>query len=275
MRALLAIASLALLTTALAGCANEDPERFPDGLTDSSPSRSVTGSASSAPSGNSSASATSTSTTSPSQNATASNGTNQPPTGVINVTINGTMAHFNLTGSDPDGDQLAWTLDFGDGNATNGTSLPASVPHNYTAAGNFSVNYTLSDGLNSTSYPFNITVGGAGGSTGVVVTGSTSQPGNPTTSAVTGANGCVGFNTGENGVDCVFGEIPAGLDGKPFVLVATTGAADYELWDSCAPTGTAVQGFGGAHEGELPAGVGCVIMWEYGTATGTFTFTVG
>lgn len=99
-------------------------------------------------------------------------GENQAPVGAITATISqGTVpvqVNFTLTGSDPDGDKLTWNLDLdGDDKADkSGEELPATISHNYTAAGTFNVTYTVSDDqLRSTSYrlPMNLT-GSAGAS---------------------------------------------------------------------------------------------------------------
>lgn len=90
---------------------------------------------------------------------------NLPPTGTLNASLtNGSIplaVNFTLTGSDLDGDPLNWTLAFGDGNSTNGTSLPATVPHNFTASGSFNVTYTLTDGFEQKAY--NLTINATGG----------------------------------------------------------------------------------------------------------------
>lgn len=71
------------------------------------------------------------------------------------------LVNFTLDGQDADGDALNWTLSFGDGNQTNGTQLPTTVAHNFTASGAFNVTYTLTDGRNSTVY--NTRINGTGG----------------------------------------------------------------------------------------------------------------
>jgi PKD repeat protein len=43
-----------------------------------------------------------------------------------------------------------WDLLFGDGNKTNGTSLPSSVKHQYSKGGNFTAQLTVTDGKDST-----------------------------------------------------------------------------------------------------------------------------
>lgn len=104
---------------------------------------------------------------------------NRPPVGSAGVALNGTSATFTLNGTDPDGDALNWTLAFGDGNSTNGTSLPANATHDYGASGVFNATFTLGDG-NLTSV-YNLTVN------------ATTLPGGPTQGPVqlTGEVMCV------------------------------------------------------------------------------------
>ena len=151
------LASLTFLALAFAGCSGDGGGDGDDSTSSSSSSSrsssSASGTASS--SGSSSGSASSTTSGSPA---------NQAPTGSISASVNGTQANFTLAGSDPDGDLLSWSLAFGDGQSTNGTDLPASVLHTY-AAGDFTANFTVSDGGESISYDVAVTIaaGGAGG----------------------------------------------------------------------------------------------------------------
>lgn len=83
---------------------------------------------------------------------------NLPPTATVIAAVNGTEAAFTLNGTDPDGDNVTWTLHFGDNTtAANGTTLPASVNHTYAAPGNYSANLTVSDGNLTNSYTVNVT----------------------------------------------------------------------------------------------------------------------
>lgn len=125
-----------LLVTSLAGCLAGDPQ-----------STTSTETQSSAPS----TTATTTTSGPPSVTPTNPSGSpNAPPTANLTSDVpNGTVplnVTFSLSGTDEDGDALTWTLDFGDGNETNGTSLPVAVTHQYTYAQNFSVNFTVTDG---------------------------------------------------------------------------------------------------------------------------------
>lgn len=69
--------------------------------------------------------------------------------------VNGTAPFnvtFNMTGSDPDADNLTWTLD-ADGDEVmeaNGTTLPANFTHTYSLNGTFNATFTVSDGTNAT-----------------------------------------------------------------------------------------------------------------------------
>lgn len=61
--------------------------------------------------------------------------------------VNGTAplaVAFNVSAADASAN-ATWELDFGDGNQTNGTALPATANHTF-AAGNFSVVLTIMDG---------------------------------------------------------------------------------------------------------------------------------
>ncbi|HJQ93604.1 MAG TPA: PKD domain-containing protein [Candidatus Thermoplasmatota archaeon] len=140
MRTLLAIASLAFLTVAFAGCA-EDAERYPDGVPQSSTSRSssATGSATTTSTGSSTGTSTGPS----------GNGTNQAPTANLTAApLNGSSplnVTFSIDGDDADGGNLTWSLALGDGNRTNGTSFPATFNHTYNQTGNFTAILTVSD----------------------------------------------------------------------------------------------------------------------------------
>ncbi len=161
MRPLLALACLALIAATLPGCL-EDAERYPNGVsTSSSTSLSATGGSTSTATGSRSATGSSTG---PAGNATDSNATNQSPVAGMTATpTNGTApinVTFQLSGSDPDGDPLNWTLTFGDGNHTNGTALPTSVVHQYASKGNLTAVFTVSDGQASARERVNLTIAG-------------------------------------------------------------------------------------------------------------------
>ena len=278
MRTWALLAALLLGTMVLAGCSDDD-----DGGAE--PTTSTSSTATPGPT------STSTTTTASSSTGTTTQPPVPPPGEPDNSAPAGSLAavpahnmtrtvNFTLDGSDPDGDNIVWDLFYGDGQSANGASFPANLTHQYPANGTYNVTFTITDGRLQTSY--NVTVnatagapGGGGGATGAVITGSTSQTGNPVTSGGLGARGCGGFMSGQSGLDCVFGAIPVELAGHPFTFAGTGSQPDYALWSACDPAlGTVVQADGGPVSGTLPAGVGCVIMWFFSTATGTLTFTV-
>ena len=147
MRTAAVAAVLALVAVALAGCSGEDPERYPRESSSTSSSRSTT---SRAPT--------------PTQ---APNVTVTPPTANLTVSpANGTAplnVTLELSGNVTQGN-LTWTLLFGDGNTTNGTSLPATFVHLYSGGGNYTPTLTVSDGTRNATATANLTIlpGGAG-----------------------------------------------------------------------------------------------------------------
>ena len=157
------LACLAVLCLAFAGCSGSGGK--------SGTSSSTSHSASHSSSSSSSTSASASPSTSSSSSSTSTAPANHAPVGSISVIVNGTSAKFNLTGSDEDQDTLVWDLAFGDGNATNGTSLPAAVSHNYTATGNLTARFTLTDGKNATTYNVTVPLAGAAAPAGQHVTG--------------------------------------------------------------------------------------------------------
>lgn len=269
MRALLALVLLASL--AFAGCAG-DKEKESDTPTPS-PSPTATPSSTRSSTSSSGTASSSGSSTGPAPQ-------NQAPTGSLSAFANGTKVLVNLTGNDPDGDTLSWTLDFGDGNATSGTTLPAALNHTY-AAGNVTLLYNLTDGKAVTRYNATLNITG-GGALLFTFTASTSQTGNPFTSngglagaqPGFGAAACAGFLAGENGVDCVFTTLASSLAGKQYLVTTDAPSPDLEFRDTCERTGEATQAHGGALAGPVPAGSGCVVLWNFGTDTATFTFDV-
>lgn len=148
-------ALLLLLTVLLAGCASNGGGGGGDDEPSATSSATRTASGTRSGSGTATASATGTGTTAPQAN--------QPPAGGVSTVVNGTSVAFNLTGTDPDGDALSWTLSFGDGNETAGTVLPAAVNHTY-AAGNHTAQYTLTDGKSTAVYNVTLNVTGSSGS---------------------------------------------------------------------------------------------------------------
>jgi len=68
----------------------------------------------------------------------------------------GETTTFNVSATDPDGDPLTYTIDFGDG-TTNGSG--SQVVHTYVAQGTFTANATVDDGNgHSVSQSLQVTV---------------------------------------------------------------------------------------------------------------------
>ena len=95
-----------------------------------------------------------------------------PPTANLTATpVNGTAplnVTFSLSGSDPDGGNITWTLTI-DGNATaNGTALPSNVTHSFTEAGNYTVVLTVRDASRNATANLTISVEGGAPASGPV-----------------------------------------------------------------------------------------------------------
>jgi hypothetical protein len=271
MRSVAVLAVVALLAVTLAGC-SEDPERYPNGVpTPGSSSRSHSGSA------------TQTSSASGTSTGPAGNATNQPPTGSLAAAANGTAATFKANGTDPDGDALNWTLAFGDGNSTNGTTLPATLAHNYTLPANVTsmnvtARLTLSDGVHNVTYNATLSIGAAGGASQAFAG-----------SWKTGAAGCAApidpwaFGTPANGVDVLEFDVDPATIGGPFTAAFTPGGPNLfwglSFFDGASPNSNNVGDFpdlDGANtvSGAVPAGAAHGLFYSCGTG-GSVTYQAG
>lgn len=160
MRPVSVLALVSLLAVALAGCA-DDAERYPDGVPTAS-SSTTRSSTASGTGGSTSASASST-TTSSSGNTTGPVANTAPTAGLTATPLNGTApvnVTFSLSGADADGDALGWILTFGDGNQTNGTTLPTTLVHEYKSKGNLTAVLSVSDGVAQERARVNLTIAG-------------------------------------------------------------------------------------------------------------------
>jgi PKD repeat protein len=136
MRAVLVLSMLALV--AFAGCGSKEPAA----ATDVPLPTTIDGTGAPMPTNGSGPSPTATPTA------------NHAPTAGVNVTgpSSGSVplnATFTVTGTDPDGDTLSWTVAFGDGGKANGTVLPATIKHTFSKGGNFTVRLNVTDGKSS------------------------------------------------------------------------------------------------------------------------------
>lgn len=212
-----------------------------------------------------------------------SNGTaaeNHPPT--ASMTANGTGAapasvSFLLNGTDADGDALTWALAFGDGNATNGTSLPANVTYAYPQPGAYNATLTVSDGKATTNVTLLLNLTASGPAFEKFVASGTPDLACPQCS-VAGANTGAGYRNGINELDSWFVELPPGAVGQPFTLVSESTDPDMVFRTSCASSGTAVGNpyvAAGSESGVVPEGAVCVLSWNPEDVLAKITLTVG
>lgn len=193
------------------------------------------------------------------------------------------MVTFNLTGSDPDGNALSWSLSFGDGaaNAT-GNTLPDVVTHTY-AVGLYNVSLTITDGKLAFRTTLDLNVSAS--APFVVLTGTTAQPCDlcsgfgivgPVGVPGLGGKACASFMSAQAGGDCVWFPLPAGAPGRAFTSTSSGGDPDLEFATTCERTYES-GGFSfvvGNEAGTVPADVACVIIWEYEAEASTHVFTV-
>jgi hypothetical protein len=98
------------------------------------------------------------------------------------------------------------------------------------------------------------------------------------TVASTGAMGCTGFLTGQNGTDCVWYNLRPEWDGHTFFANATDDAdADVEMRTDCT-TGPQATDHYYIHQGlerdRIPSGAGCAVLWTYYKAPASIRFQI-
>ena len=100
----------------------------------------------------------------------------------INATWMGVDVVFTATGSDPDGDLLVYTWDFGDGTVLSGMLGSAALiqTHKYAVAGNYSVKLTADDGRARGTKIADLTLSVLANAAPTVVVTKTSPGGDPT-----------------------------------------------------------------------------------------------
>ncbi len=209
-------------------------------------------------------------TTAPALNETieTTNGTNAAPVASLIATVSNGTAPLNITftldGSDPDGDNLTWVFDDGNGNSTTGDTLPATVNVTY-LAGNWTTTFTVSDGMNDTVEQLLVTVSEAA----AAATGGSEFPltfsmnillscPHCLATDVTQDSTCLAVLTDDNGLDCAFWELPADAAGHTFVASGTFLPA-VDFYPDC--TGKGRIGFG-IETGTVPEGAGCAVLWD-------------
>lgn len=81
---------------------------------------------------------------------------NQPPIADFTSSIDGLNASFDASvSSDPEGAELSFSWDFGDGNGASGEQ----VQHSYASEGNYNISLVVSDGLSETTASDSVQVG--------------------------------------------------------------------------------------------------------------------
>lgn len=273
------LAFLALLTVAFAGCTsggNDDP---------SASTSSSTSSTSRSSSTTSSGSGTTTSSQTTTSGAPAGN---HAPTATLSATpVNGSApltVNFTATGADADGDSLTWTLVFGDGNQTNGTTLPANATHAYAATGNFTAVLLVTDGKESSNKSIVITVeDGISGATGPQVVNGEWQFGSPVSclEALGGAFEDYPPVNPLEGIEMVRFDVQASTLGMPFTLAAESAGGAYGIFeltyydaDGAVTDYFSDDGAGGV-AGDVPGGSSFAVFWPCLAGPGSFVYTAG
>ncbi len=217
---------------------------------------------------------------------------NRAPRAVLLASSGGGQApvvvNFTFDAHDVNGDDLAWSFDAdGDGmDDLQGTQadLPASTNFTYNATGLFNATFTVTDGFRNAAEALPITVSAAPAQPFFTFQATTDQPcqvfcsNDPVLGVfATGANGCAGFTAGEQGIDCVWTDLPTGSAGRAFTSTSTGGDPDLEFRSECSSNPTTAMGrsaVGGPESGMVPEGAACVVIWEWAATASTHTFQV-
>lgn len=177
---------------------------------------------------------------------------------------------FTLDGDDPEDFSINWTLDAGDGSAPytgSGDDLPLDVEHSFEAVGNYTAVFEVTNGEFTETEQLNITVSEPEPVPELVaeyeesadfVGGLVADP--PEIVLLQ----CPGFVLGVNGLGCVFFEFEDDFSGMRYEVETETESLRYAIWDECDPTGHGLESAGveeSFHEGEIPDGAGCFIVW--------------
>lgn len=279
------VAVLLLITVSLAGCTGNG-DKGEDG-SDGDGSGTSTGTSTSS----GSKSKTSTGTSSGTGTGGPGPGNDAPTASLAASVANGSVplnVTFTATVTDPDGDNLTWQLDFGDGSsAAQGTSS-GQANHTFTSAGNYTAVLTVSDGQRNASANLTIVVAAGGGSANSFIVTLTDICAPPTTTCTRAPNGCPDFARRTPGAFCAWFPIPAELRGKAFTLTSTSGDPDATF--SASPAGACafpaneasrvVFDEEGPEAGTIPATsptggftIDCVTLIEFEAKPSTITFS--
>lgn len=171
-----------------------------------------------------------------------------------------------------DASGLEWSLDAeGDGLVdAGGSTFPVEVVHSFALAGVYDALVVLSGDGDPLEQTVTVEVTGV---EPVVLQGSTSVASGPQ-KRDTGHLDCVGFQIGQDGMDCIWFELD-GMDGWTFKADSDGPVADVEFLTTCDPRATSSLGmFTGNASGKVPAGSGCALLWDYGSIPATMTLTL-
>jgi PKD repeat protein len=172
-------------------------------------------------------------------------------------------------GSDPDGDALSWSLDFGDESAeATGTALPADVAHDY-AAGSHTATLTVTDGRG----------GSAVATVAITVVPAYSLAIDLSVTAgcaacLTGPGASASVITDTSGIDANWVALPAEAAGHTFSVTGSDPSVAFTA--ACAAGQDVLQLFAtmGSESGIVPAGAGCLYVWKGGLFGATFTVSI-
>lgn len=175
-------------------------------------------------------------------------------------------------GADGDPTGLEWSLD-ADGDGTpdaGGGTLPVEVVHSYASPGDYTARATLTGVGVEQNVTVQVSVTGV---EPLVLRGTTTVVSGPQ-KRDTGYVDCVGFQTGQNGRDCIWFELD-GVDGWAFKADSDGPEADVEFLTTCDPLTTSSLGMHvGNAEGTVPDGAGCALLWDFGSIPATMTLTL-
>jgi PKD repeat protein len=270
----------------LSGCAS--PDEPTDDTEAGTTGTATSGAGSGSATGTRTSSSTSSGTSGPGDDGDG-NATDAPPTATLTATPAGANATeeitFALVAADPDGSDLAWSLDFGDGsqpesgNAT--ASLAANVTHAYEAAGNYTAVLNVTSGGVSVQAEAAIVV--AAGVTPFSFTHTlTTVFGCELCTEMESSSYCAGFNADENEVECAWVVLPPLAAGQPFSVAGTSPSPltglpvfgnslaqanpEVEFLASCVHDAASKGVFVGDNQvevGIVPPGAGCIVVWDF------------